>query len=297
MAKTVDITGQELRKMQLLQLEILLEVDRICRKHRIQYNLSGGSLLGAVRHQGFIPWDDDIDIRMLREEYERFCDVCKQELNQERYYLQTNVTEEEYRWEFGRILINGTKYVRLGQEHLKCRTGVFIDIFPTDGCSQHLLVRAYQEVIALFLRKALWSPVGCEIIKNPLKKVFFRLLSTIPKNKLLRVQQYLINMGKKKCYDSVVCWGIPKGDVRRWGFSRKVLRGTGMFKGIERKWLEELIEVPFEGHMVYIPKDYHGWLTYVYGTTYMELPPQEKRCMHHFVSEYKLCEPRMSHME
>lgn len=291
MRSGVEISAEELKIMQNLQLEILLEVDRICRKHHIRYNLSGGSLLGAVRHKGFIPWDDDIDVRMLREEYDRFCEVCKTELNTERYYLQTNVTEEEYRWGFSRILINGTKYVRIGQEHLKCRTGVFIDLFPSDGCSSNLIVGTYQGLIALFMRKALWSPVGSEIIKNPFKRAFFGILNRIPKNTLLKVQDYLVSLGKKHHYERVVCWGLPRSDVRRWGFSKKVLRGKGKPKGLQREWLEELIEVPFEGHMVYIPKDYDGWLTYVYGDTYMQLPPEEKRRIHHNVSEYQLCEP------
>lgn len=293
MGTTVEISGEELKKMQRLQLEILLELDRICRKHHIRYNLSGGSLLGAVRHKGFIPWDDDIDVRMLREEYERFCEVCKTELDTERYYLQTNVTEEEYRWGFSRILINGTKYVRIGQEHLKCRTGVFIDLFPSDGCSKNWFVAKYQSLIALFMRKALWSPVGSETIKNPVAHAFFSMLNRIPKAKLLKVQEYLIRLGKKSDHDIVACWGLPRSDVRRWGFSKKVLKGKGKPTGLKREWLEELMEVPFEGHMVFIPKDYKGWLTYVYGDTYMQLPPEEKRQIHHNVSEYQLCEPRI----
>lgn len=293
MSASGEISGEELKLMQKLQLEILLEVDRICRKHNIRYNLSGGSLLGAVRHKGFIPWDDDIDVRMLREEYERFCEVCKTELNTERYYLQTNVTEEEYRWGFSRILLNGTKYVRIGQEHLKCRTGVFIDLFPSDGYPNHLLTSGYLELIALFMRKALWSPVGSVIIKNPIKRGFFRLLSKIPKRRLLKIQEYLTNWGKRHNCKRVVCWGLPRSDVRRWGFSKSVLRGKDKPKGLQREWLEELTEVPFEGHMVYIPKDYNGWLTYVYGDTYMQLPPVEKRKIHHDVAEYQLCEPNL----
>lgn len=292
----VDISGIELKKMQRLQLEILLELDRICRKHQIKYNLSGGSLLGAVRHQGFIPWDDDIDVRMLREEYERFCDVCKTELDTERYYLQTNVTEEEYRWEFSRILINGTKYVRVGQEHLKCRTGVFIDLFPSDGYPDSWIMGKYQSLLALFLRKALWSPVGAEIIKNPIKRLFFSTLNSIPKSSLLKLQAYMAKIGNKCRHQRVVCLGLPRSDVRRWGFSKKVLkqkRKKGIREGLQREWLEDLIEVPFEGHMVFIPRDYDGWLTYVYGSTYMQLPPERKRQIHHNVSEYQLCEPRI----
>lgn len=290
------LSSEELVVMQKLQLEILLELDRICRKHNIKYNLSGGSLLGAVRHKGFIPWDDDIDVRMLREEYEKFCEACKTELDTERYYLQTNVTEEEYRWEFSRILIKGTKYVRVGQEHLKCKTGVFIDLFPSDGYPDSWIKGKYQSLLSLFLRKALWSPVGSKIIKNPIKRGFFRLLNKIPKSTLLKLQTYIIKIGNQSKHQRVVCIGLPRSDVRRWGFSKKVLkqkRKKGVLEGLLKVWMEELIEVPFEGHMVFIPKDYDGWLTYVYGNTYMQLPPEDKRKIHHDVTEYTLCEPRI----
>lgn len=83
----------DLRKMQLIELEMLLELDRICRKHNIIYFLSAGTVLGAVRHKGFIPWDDDLDTRMSRSEFEKFCKVCETELDTSRFFLQTDKTD------------------------------------------------------------------------------------------------------------------------------------------------------------------------------------------------------------
>ena len=77
----VNIEGELLRKLQMTELEMIIEVDRICRKHQIQYSLDGGTLLGAIRHNGFIPWDDDADLVMLRDEYEKFYNVCMKELD------------------------------------------------------------------------------------------------------------------------------------------------------------------------------------------------------------------------
>ena len=83
----IHLDQENLRKLQLIELELLIEFDRICRKNNIRYTLTGGTLLGAVRHGGFIPWDDDADVSMLRREYEKFKKVCEIELD-DKYYFQ-----------------------------------------------------------------------------------------------------------------------------------------------------------------------------------------------------------------
>ena len=127
------ICSEDLQGLQAVLLEMLLEVDRICRKNGIGYSLFMGALLGAVRHGGFIPWDDDLDVAMLRPEYERFREACRRDLDLERFFFQDHTTDPEYRWAYGRIRRNDSEFVRLGQEHMKMRTGIFMDIFPMDA--------------------------------------------------------------------------------------------------------------------------------------------------------------------
>ena len=106
---------EDLRKLQLIELEMLLEVDRICRENKIRYMISSGTLLGAVRHKGFIPWDDDLDTYMLREDFEKFCEEWNKDADKDKFFLQTYKTDPEYRWGYAKIRRKGTEYLRDGQ--------------------------------------------------------------------------------------------------------------------------------------------------------------------------------------
>lgn len=155
MNKAKELSPEQFRKMQLIELEMLVEFDRVCRDNHIDYVLFGGSLLGAVRHKGYIPWDDDADIGMLREDYNRFKKHMK-EMNPEICYFQDHETDPEYRWSYGKLRRTGSKYIRVGQEHLKCKTGIFVDIFPMDDIPLGVLGQILQDWHCFCLRKILW---------------------------------------------------------------------------------------------------------------------------------------------
>lgn len=126
--------NNKLRKLQLTELEILKKVDQVCRQYQINYFLIAGTLLGAVRHKGFIPWDDDIDIGMLRSDYEKFIDIClhKQALGKE-YYLHCNESDEDYYLPFIKVKKNNTTFAEKCNENIDTHKGIFIDVFPYDN--------------------------------------------------------------------------------------------------------------------------------------------------------------------
>ena len=159
MGEIKELSPEEFRQMQLLQLDMLVELDRVCRENNINYTIFGGTLLGAVRHKGYIPWDDDADVAMLREDYDKFKKITDQ-LNSEICYFQDHDTDPEYRWGYGKLRRTGTTYVRVGQEHLKCKTGVFIDVFPMDDIPHSTIGQMLNDFYCFCLRKILWSESG-----------------------------------------------------------------------------------------------------------------------------------------
>lgn len=122
--------NETLRKVQLVQLEMAKEVKRVCRENGINYFLDSGTLLGAVRHKGFIPWDDDLDLGMLREDYEKFCRIAPSKLSS-RYYLQTWDNDSTFALPYAKLRKKGTIYQEKKSENQQS-SGFFIDIFPFD---------------------------------------------------------------------------------------------------------------------------------------------------------------------
>lgn len=130
-----DIIPIDYSKIHVKLLEIILLIDKLCKKYKINYFLEGGSALGAVRHNGFIPWDDDADVGMLRNDYERFREIIKRELPSN-YFYQTIANVSDYYQPYDQIGIIDSAYVIEKSKHLNIYHGIHVDIFPYDYFSE-----------------------------------------------------------------------------------------------------------------------------------------------------------------
>ena len=121
-----------LKKLHKVEIEILDEIVRICKKHNIKYSLFAGTMLGAVRHAGFIPWDDDIDVGMLRSDYEKFIKIAHEELDS-KFSLDCFEYNKKYHLGFAKIKKNGTIFDEEASHHMDNHKGIFVDVFPVDN--------------------------------------------------------------------------------------------------------------------------------------------------------------------
>ena len=145
MSNCKEYDQETLKKLHTVQLEMLDAFTEICNKYHFHYSLAGGTMLGAIRHKGFIPWDDDIDVLMLRKEYEEFLKVAQKELG-DKYYLDHFEINSDYHLQFAKIKKNGTIFDEAGIHHLDNHKGIFIDIFPTDNVYDNVK-RSYLDVL------------------------------------------------------------------------------------------------------------------------------------------------------
>lgn len=274
-AKEYILSQEELKKLQRIEFSMLQELDRICRKYNILYSLDGGTLLGAIRHKGFIPWDDDIDVIMLREEYVKFKEACKKDLDSERFFLQDYQTDSGYRWGWAKIRRKNTEYIRLGQESLKQKTGIFIDIFVADQVPDNPIIKRVHHFICYIIRKSLYSPLGIEHAKNILEKSIYRCLNLLNRNQVFAIRDWLAEHSNHKKSKLISHYTLEYPKSCKYG--------------LPRKCFDEFIEVEFEGHLFKAFKDYDIYLRGHYGD-YMKLPPVEQRIPHLKVSMIDMTE-------
>lgn len=260
----VQLDSQTLRRLQLIQLEMLEEIDRICRKRGIRYNMIAGTLLGAVRHGGYIPWDDDADVALLRPEYEKFREACETELDRSRFYFQDHRNTPGYRWGYGKLRRKDTVFLREHQEHMPYEQGVFVDVFPLDGVPDNALLRGVKNFECFCVRKVLWSRVGKLADRSAWKRRVYGLLDRIPEEAALRYLDGLVRRAGRRETRFVRILTFPTPN-RTYGY--------------ERRWYEDSAGTVFEGRVFQGIRDFHGYLSFKFGD-YMTPPPEGQRKAH-----------------
>ena len=263
------LTDDELKQAQRIMLELMVEFDEFCNKNHIKYVITGGTLLGAVRHQGFIPWDDDADVAMTRNEYEKLKSKAS-ELSSDTIFFQDHDTDNRYLWGYGKLRRPGTKMVRYGQEFLAGETGVCVDVFPMDDIPKYRFFQKANYLFWTIMRKIIWSRVGKRDSNNPcILNVLYSIISVIPVDFVYFIVGLVMPGTYKEKKRLVHPWARPL-----WNRDNPNKVKRDFRYGMKKEWFLNRKRYSFEGIELWGSKDADGFLRYCYGD-YWRLPPDE----------------------
>lgn len=267
-----------MKEVQMASLEVLKKIAEICEQEHIAYFFYGGTLIGAIRHKGFIPWDDDIDISMPRPDYERFCKYCKEHEDDLKPFRLLNIdTCENYPFMIGRM--SDDRYMLDVVNEKPFGLGVFVDIYPLDGLGndfdaaykQMSKLRKYPRLMYLSTRRYYHFGITKGWKKRLMKIGAFCYAKLLGRDYF---KKKILSMVDTGCYDNSRYVGCAV-----WGAGDKVYV-------FDKEKMGKLTFVDFEGGKY---RSFEGWdylLTEWFGD-YMQLPPEEDRVPHHLYTAYK----------
>lgn len=264
----------DLQRVQALQSEALKEIDRICSKYGIKYFMITGTLIGAVRHKGFIPWDDDIDIAMMRSDYDKFLRCCPGELNK-KYFLQNYHTDVDFYPPITRICIFGTYINEYYSNHLKFHKGLYLDIHPIDNVPDSINLQKNHEKRLRVIDTLIFYKLFIVYRRGPLyikligKKFLQLLLLPIKFTFLQRLREKTM---KKYAGQKTLNVSITSS---KYGYFKTLF---------PREVFGEPVLMEFEASKFYAPQNWHYLLQKIYGN-YMDMPPDQERKPLHKVYE------------
>lgn len=268
------MTREQLRELQILQLKIALEIRRICDKYGINYFLDCGSMLGAVRHNGFIPWDDDMDVGFLRKDYDKFISVARKELG-DMFYLLTWDDNVDYPHPYAKICLKDTIYrEQIAGSGEKTNNGIFVDLFPYDNISDNKAIRLVNGMVRKLMSHMMMIKCGYRVWEG---KGFIKKLKFSPFN----ICSFFFSKNSLKRLFNRMAYMYQDVETREVGIEDG---GISLYWRYRRDNLEEFIESKFEDLYFKIPRDYDVLLRTGYGD-YMELPPEETRWIGHAIEK------------
>ena len=268
------INSNELKE---IQLDMLKRFDLYCRDNKITYYLAFGTLIGAIRHKGYIPWDDDIDIMIPRKDYNKLIKLYNKDRTNSNLKIISHITDKGYYLPFAK-LINTSTIVKENVE-VNYELGVYLDLFPIDYMTNSLekarqiLKKSYQYCMKLQFKTITWSKKR-NIVKNIVLMIGKMFLSVQSIDSILnRFDKYC---QQNIAYDNSKYIGILPG-----------LESSSDNNIYIKEWFNETVEVEFEGGHCPAPSGYNDLLRSIYGD-YMQLPPKDKQVTHHsFEAWYK----------
>ncbi len=253
-----------LKELQEYELDILKYFDKICKDNNLEYFLAYGSLIGAMRHKGFIPWDDDVDVCMKSSDYLKLCEILK-ENKDDKYFFQSIETDKNYYLFWNKIRLNNTIFVEKGWEKNDVHQGIFIDIFPLLDYPDE---KDKKKIDRKFLITKLL--LACNLKDNKFYnsygkagKLLFKLFKIIPQFIRNKIANNNINYLCKYNSNSKYYYVTDEGTKYKYN----------------KEWFDETITLPFEKYNFLCPKESDKFLRSYYGD-YMKLPPQEERVGH-----------------
>lgn len=256
-----------IKKLQEKELEILKEVDRLCKKNGIKYSLAYGSAIGAIRHQGFIPWDDDVDIMMSIENYKKFQSIVNIDLNSEKFYYQNYMTEKHGFLMWDKIRMNNTTSIIKGQDNIPIHYGICIDIFPLFKFPKNKKLQLKH----IKLMKKSFILLDTELYNFGHKRTTF-------KGKII---YFIINLIPRKIRKKIIQKNIEKVSSYNGEFDKYVDYSDIYNRVLEypKEIMNGFVDMKFENEVFPIIKQYDKFLKIAYGD-YMKLPPKEERVAH-----------------
>ncbi|MEG2370219.1 MAG: LicD family protein [Alistipes sp.] len=256
----------ELKHLQQVILSIMKDIDELCTKNDIEYYLLGGSAIGAIRHKGFIPWDDDLDIVMTNANYQKFVLVCREQLDVNKYYLQVGL--EDWPLNFSKIRLKGTILNEIdGYSPTREMQGIYVDIFKLDNVSSNFMMTIWQYGWAKYL---LCYQLSQRTYRTAgLKK---RLLMLLAKPLGIRsLRQFAIQQVERYNNQTTDYLGFFFGRTKfKTAITKRIIYGNP-------------IRVPFEDTLLPVSEHYHEYLSQMFGN-YMQLPPVAQRTGLHLIS-------------
>lgn len=281
------ISEEESKAQKALLLEMYKDIAALCDKHGLEYMMGGGTCLGAIRHQGYIPWDDDLDLMIPRASYEKLIALCKAGELGDKYEIETPSKDRDCKNTFLKIYRKNTLDVELYCEDMPFPVGIFIDIFPMDNAPKNKYVRKLKGFVSDFLQ----AVCTCVLYAQYPSKKYKEFMSLDPEA-LKRYKQRMF-IGK--------VFGIIPHRKWVWWFDQFNARtketGLMTIPTGRKHYMGEcrptdvylpVSKATFEGIEVNVPNKVHDYLTSMY-KNYMELPPVEKR-ERHFIYKFKLPE-------